>query len=144
MIFVVIINIVLIIGCLVAGTTNWRPFYRTDDAYIALWFVPSAIAMIPFVVTYTRIGLNPPETTGDPDYQKAKDNLRKVKKVFPQWSLYFNAPYILIGVFWLFLHNHFNPFFTFCIGINLFSIIWFLKLYPIAKKALAPKQREES
>ncbi len=123
---------------LLVATFTWRlipiAFLQSESA-TGIAFVISALMFIPFVSTYTTLGLNSPE--GEEQTPETKARHAALKQACPIWSLawYSGLGFVLfvwIGCTYLQIPAH--PFFAFSGMISCLTGIWFLFVYPVAVK----------
>jgi hypothetical protein len=112
------------------GITKWDPTGKPDDTFTAICFMVFIASFIPFIVTYTKLGLNPPEGGPIPMPDDIKERHKTLKQSLPDWKFAFPVFAVMTLCFWPILDGMFS--FMFC-G-SLFSLYWFSRAYPVASR----------
>ncbi len=100
---------------------------------------------LPFVVTYTKVGLNSAE--GEEPSPETKQRHAKLHCVCPAWKVVWYAFIVFVFLSW-FVFPVFglpiHPFHGFTIGISLLSGFWLCFVYPVAKGLFLDFPAEET
>ncbi|MDF1744896.1 MAG: hypothetical protein P1V19_14465 [Gimesia sp.] len=115
-----------------AGRLPLFQFLQFENVTVFIFF-GAGFFYLPFVITYTQLGLN---SDGEPSLE-TKGRREQFARASPLWSITWKGALGFIGVSWvvfMFMGNTINPFFAFSASISFMSGMWFVFVYPIAKK----------
>ncbi len=130
-----------------AATVAWKhPLFAVFHAEnaTAVTFLISVVFFIPFVLTYTNLGLNSAE--GKPPSPETQRRLDLLTRHCKAWPATWYGPVGFVAISWglfFILGDSVHPFFAFAAAMSLVSGCWFLFVYPTAR-SLFSDQREES
>jgi hypothetical protein len=102
---------------------------------VGVAFVIAGVFFLPFVVTYTAVGLNSAE--GEEPSAEIKQRHADLQRVCPAWKVMWYSFIVFIPTNWIVFRMFglpMNPFHGFTIGISLLSGAWLCFVYPAAKK----------
>jgi hypothetical protein len=123
---------------LLAVAIVWRAipfaFLRSDNA-MGISFAVSAAMAIPFVVTYTTLGLNSAE--GEKESPETRARHAALRRKCPIWQIAWFGGIGLILASWvggLVFHFPVHPFFAFSGVLSCLTGVWFLFAYPVASR----------
>lgn len=117
-----------------AWTQPWLQPLHTDNV-IPTTFGVAAIFFVPFVITFTQLGLNTAE--GEKSSPETTRRLSLLSTACPMWSVaWYSAIGLVVMSFGAFViaGDSVNPFFAFSAAISGLSGMWFAFIYPTAKK----------
>lgn len=124
-------------GATLVASVFWRqlpwPFLQSDSA-TGVAFVVSAAIAIPFIITYTQLGLNSAE--GELASLATRSRHETLKRECPLWAKAWNLGLAFVGVSWVIavLSGAVHPFFAFSAAVSCLTGIWFLFAYPVARR----------
>lgn len=111
------------------ASVGFVPSFLRSDLSLFVLFLLFIISLVPFLATYTKLGLNGEE--------ESDENRKQLSKHFPYWE----SALVLGGIIGVGLTIALNPFihpvYAFMAGGSFLSAYWFLHVYPVAKKVLA-------
>ncbi len=120
----------------------WRliplAFLQTESA-TGIAFVVSVVMAIPFVVTYTTLGLNSAE--GEEESRETKARHASLKRDCPIWPIAWYGGIGLVFVVWVggaALQFPVHPFFAFSGVVSCLTAVWFMFAYPVASRLFKP------
>ncbi len=135
-------------ACLLVATFVWRAipfaFVRSESAS-AIAFAISVALSIPFVTTYTRLGLNCAEGEKPSSVTKARHAALKAK--CPLWPIAWYGSIGFVAFVWLgcpYFQLAAHPFFAFSGVISSLTGIWLLFAYPVAEAILGGERGRTS
>jgi hypothetical protein len=125
-----IINFLLGLGFL-ALSVGFAPVSLRSDLSLIGAFVLFILSLVPFIVTFTKLGLNQ-EGEGA---EESENRRKKISERLPHWEI---PLYVGVAAFGLsmFFRSYIHPLYAFMAIGSLFSAYWFLHVYPVAKEAL--------
>jgi hypothetical protein len=109
------------------------PWINTDWG-VAVTFVVACSFFLPFVITYTKVGLNSAE--GEIPSPETKRRHAELHRVVPGWKVAWYGFIAFVFFCWFVLPAFrlpINPFHGFTIGVSLLSGIWLRFVYPVAR-----------
>ena len=112
-------------------------FFIRPTSVTGVSFVSSALLAIPFVITYTKLGLNSAE--GEEETPGTKHRHRVLQSACPWWHPSWYACIGFIGLSWLlgtFLNLRLDVIVVFSSMIMMLNGIWFLTVYCTAHRLL--------
>lgn len=113
-------------------------FLRSDHATVTA-FVIAVAFFLPFVITYTQLGLNSAE--GEDPSPETEARHAALKRECPIWPLAWYGGIGFVGAVWIAVAAFsvpLHPFFAFSGVISILSGIWFLSAYPVACRLFKP------
>jgi len=133
---IITINAVLAMGFFLIGYTGWDPLARNDDGLVAICFITFITNLIPFIQTYTQLGLNSPRICPMPEKTRMRHD--KLKSALPDWKFAFSIFGLLALCLWPFI----GFMFSFMCSGSLLSLYWFARAYPVAKNIFEDSMNE--
>ena len=99
--------------------------------FTGLAFLIGGITAIPFVASYTRLGFNEDEDSGQE--KESEKRRRMISSHYPKIMIPFYFGIALIPLSWIF-HSFVNPFTFFIAVLNAMAAYWCLHVFPRAQK----------
>ena len=131
--------VALLYGATLAlATFMWKqPMFRLfqSEQATGMAFLVAAVFFAPFVVTFTKLGLNTAE--GEEPSAETKKRLAMLSKECPMWPVAWYGSIGFIALSWLgsmIVGDAIHPFFAFSAAVSLASGMWFAFVYPTAKR----------
>ncbi|NOX55939.1 MAG: hypothetical protein GXP27_16145 [Planctomycetes bacterium] len=131
--------VALLYGATLAiATFTWKqPMFQLFQSEHAtgITFLVAGVFFLPFVITFTALGLNTAE--GEASSSETKKRLAMLSKECRMWSVTWHGVIGFIMLSWLgfmIVGDAVNPFFAFSAGISVASGLWFMFVYPTAKR----------
>ena len=125
-----VISLLLGLGFLIVSV-GFVPLALRSDISVLGAFAVFMLSMVPFIATYTKLGLN----QEDEGAEESEDRRKKISERLPHWKIPIYVGFVLFGASMFFL-SYIHPFYAFMALGSLFSAFWFLHVYPVAKEAL--------
>ena len=125
-----IISLLLGFGFLALSVGITPLSLRTDMALIGA-FAVFILSLVPFIATYTKLGLN----QEDEGAEESADRRKKISERLPRWEIPIYVGFAAFGAS-IFFRSYIHPFYAFMALGSLCSAYWFLHVYPAAKEAL--------
>ncbi|HCS55548.1 hypothetical protein [uncultured Rubinisphaera sp.] len=131
--------IALAIGAnLAVATFAWKSqflaLFQTEHAIVTS-FIIAVVLFIPFVFTFTQLGLNSAE--GETPSPETKRRLKLLSSQCSMWPVTWYSALGFIGFSWLaffLVGDIVNPFFAMSAALASLSGSWFLFVYPVARR----------
>ena len=114
----------------------WGWGWFADNNALGYACISCVICAIPFVVTYTQLGLNYAEdgTPQSPETENRQQRLRDECSVWPlSWAVTQGLIVVALALVLLQPQLRVNFFFVFFGAFSLLSCLWFLLVYPTAR-----------
>jgi len=132
----------LLYGIVLAiSTFAWKhPLFQraTTENIIPATFIVAITFFVPFVITFTKLGLNTGE--GEEPSAETKKRLSTLTNACSMWPITWYGSIGFAAISWVaffFVGDVINPFFGFSAAVSLLSGLWFVFVYPTAKSLFA-------
>lgn len=131
--------IALAIGATLAvATFTWKSrfltVFQSEHATVTAFLI-AAVLFVPFVTTFTQLGLNTAE--GESPSPETKRRLELLSSQCRMWNISWYSALGFVGISWLaffFVGSTVHPFFAMSAGMTALSGLWFLFVYPVARR----------
>ena len=125
-----ILSLILGLGFLTISV-GFAPSSLSIDIFLVVAFVVFILSLIPFIATWTKLGLNHEDEGAD----ESEKRRRKISERLPHWEVPIYFGFAVFGLS-MFFRSYVHPLYAFMGLGSLWSAYWFLHVYPIAKKVL--------
>ena len=132
----IITNAVLAAGFFAIGYFEWNPTADSGDTFVAICFIAFIASVLPFLITYTKLGLNHPE--GEPEAGPEVENNKKMAELLPDWK--YSLPISILAM--MLLAPLLGLMYSFMCCGNLLSLYWFARAHSAAE--ILPKETKWS
>lgn len=132
-----LIGVPLLVAAFLWRFIPW-PFLRTEYSS-AIAFAVSAALAIPFIITYTVLGLNWPQDESTPPSPETEFRHQILNRECPIWPIAWRGAVGFTGVSWATaaFTGTVHPFFAYSAALCCLTGTWFLFAFPIARRLFA-------
>ena len=116
------------------AVTGWTLAGVAPDTTAAICVVVMILSLIPFVATYTELGLNADK--GDADYEESRERHARLAGHLPFWRYVFPIFGAVALASFLLLGRATNTLLVIMAAANLLSFLWFAIVFPKARSVL--------
>lgn len=113
--------------------TGWTPAGMAPGPVTATCMIVLIVSLVPFIITYTELGLN--EDSGAA-YEESQERHAILAGHLPFWAYVFPSFIVVALLSLLLLRRLVNPFLVVFAGVSLISFTWFAFVYPTARSVL--------
>lgn len=112
-----------------AASVGFAPTFLRSGLSLAVTFLLFILSLIPFLATFTKLGLNGEE--------ESDENRKILSKHLPHWDSVPVGAGIVALVLTMLFPSFIHPVYAFMAYGSFLSAYWFLHVYPVARKTLA-------